>query len=112
MLGIVGEWICLAKPSGYGGNQRWDELLAYVQKSKARRPEQILQGSGQVKVEIHRFHVHRASSAILIVIQHYEGAAVVRDLRDGFYAGAKSVLETYVRERNDVRAAVNQLLVV
>src|SRR4029077_183890 len=112
MLGIVGEWICLAKPPGYRGNQRWDEFFAYVQKSKSRRTEQILQGSRHVKVEVHRFHVRPASSAILIVIEHHEGTTVMGNLRDGFYVGAESVLETNVRERNDVRAAVNHPLVV
>ncbi len=85
----------------------FDELAAHVQETEAGRSEQILQRAGDEEVDVERFHVERAGSAILIAVEKKKSALRVRDLRDRSHVGAEAVDEGDVRERYDARALID-----
>src|SRR5215831_16137405 len=78
---------------------------------RVRGAKKIFESSGQIKVEVHRFHVNRARAAVLVVVEYDESAGTVRDLRDGAGLRAKSILKTNMREGNDERIAIDELFV-
>src|SRR5271154_2951830 len=112
MLGIESKRIGLRKPSGNCGNQRRNEFFAHVHESEAGRAKQIFQSAGYKKIQVQGFHVNRASSAILVIVEHYESTGAPGDLRDGLYLGTKSILEADVRKGHDERIAVHHLFVI
>ena len=86
-------------------------LRTYIN-ARPGRTKQILEGSSYIKVQVHRLHVHRTGSAILVIVEHHQSAGLVSDLRDGAYLGTKTIFETDMRERHDERIAVDHLFVI
>src|SRR5689334_3162422 len=112
MLGIVSKRICLGKPSGKGGSQCWNKVLPNVKESETGRAEQVFEGSGNIKIQVHCFHVNRAGSAILVIIEHYQSPGVMSDLRDRLHIGTKSVLKADVCEPHDASVAVDHPFII
>src|SRR5215469_5409030 len=112
MLRIVSEWIGLSKPTGDGWSQSRNQFFTDVEKRQTRRPEQVLESSGHVKIQVHGFYVDRTRSTVLIVIEHDECTRLVCQLRDSSDIGTESIFETHMGERHDRGFAVNHLFVV
>ena len=111
-LRVVGERIRLPEPSGHRRRKRWNKFFANVQKSEAGRSKEIFQRSGNVKIEVYRFHVDRPRAAVLVIIEHDQSASTVCQFLDRADLGAKSVFEANVREGHDERVAVDELFVI
>src|SRR5215468_1858875 len=56
-LHVKRKGIRLAKPSRDRGHERSCERLPHIEESQTRRPQQILQGSTDIEVEIHRLNI-------------------------------------------------------
>src|SRR5713101_49499 len=85
MFHIEGKGVGLREPSGDCRMQRLNQLFPYIQKCQARRPQKILQCSGHVEIDIYHPHIHGASAAVLIIVQHRQSSICVRELHNLLY---------------------------
>ena len=108
MLDVECKRILLRKPAGDRWRERVDQLGPNVQKSYPGRAEEIFEGTGDVEIDVECFYIKGTRSAVLITVEHHQGAVLMRLLHNARDFRPETVGVTDLREWNNKRAVVDR----